>query len=201
MNTESVVAFGHNISQAWEVCTEAVVASYKKISDEYESVRQGIIVIAREKLHGDLAYLVEKIASAIPEIFIALSALWASVLTVPTLLVSLWRYMKPLSPMMNTVWSGDMTSTGLGEGIRRSLDNCNRVFEEAIVPALFVAFVADSVYSFTIGWLSQDCGQMLHATAIAVPGAFLTFRYMMHQRDRDCAQSGQPIATTVNSIT
>jgi hypothetical protein len=180
--TTSFETFGLNVSHAWESCAATVVDSIRNIRDRYEVERQKISTLTREKLSPEQAYLVDRIASAIPEVFVALSSLWGSLLTIPALGVSWGLKIEPLIPIIKTVLNGDMSPNALGDGLRHSLDNFDRMFERVIVPSLFVAFVVDSIYSFTVGWLAQDFGRMLHGTAIALPGAFLTLRYMLAQR-------------------
>lgn len=174
--------FGHRVSHAWQSCGEVVEESCSAVSEAYEHGRQHVVLLAREKLPVDLAYVVERVSTAIPEAFVALAALWNGILTIPALLLSWGRKVDPMLPIIRTILKGDMSAKGLGEGIRHSLDNLDRMFERVLVPSLFVALLVDTVYSFAVGWLAQDWGKMLHGTAIALPGLFLTYRYMMWQR-------------------
>jgi hypothetical protein len=181
----SFEAFGHQVSHMWESCSGVVVSSAKQISIEYEAGKEKIVGLAREHLPESAAYVVERITSAVPEVFVALSSLWAGFLTIPALLVSWGRKIEPMLPMLKPFLKGDLTVDGLGKGLRLTLDGFDRMFERVVVPSLLVAFAVDTVFSFAIGWLAQDWGTMLHASAIAFPGFFLTLRYMLNQKAQE----------------
>jgi len=183
----SIESFGHSVSHAWESCTETVVTSCTHIRDGFEAGREKIVKLARDRLSENQAYVVERIVGAVPEIFVAISSLWAGLLTIPALLVSWGRKIEPMIPLVHTILKGDMSPLALGTGIRQSLDNFDRMFERVIVPSLFVAFTVDTIFSFTVGWLAQDWGKMLHGSTIAMPGAFLALRYMLHQHTLEMA--------------
>ncbi len=177
--------FGHNVSHAWESCASVVTTTCQQIGETYESGRQRLVQFTSKEISPDVAYVVERISLAVPEVFVALASLWNGILTIPALIVSWGRKVEPILPFIRSVLRGDMTSKGLGDGLRDSLDNMNRMFERVLVPSLFVAFLVDTVYSFAMGWIAQDWKAMLHSTAISLPGLFLTFRYMALQRVRD----------------
>ena len=183
--TSSFETFGHHVSHMWESCSGAVVSSAKQISNGYEAGKQKIVDLSREHLPESAAYVVERITSAIPEVFVALSSLWAGFLTIPALIVSWGRKIEPILPMLKPFLKGDLTVDGLGKGMRLTLDGFDRMFERVVVPSLLVAFAVDTVYSFVVGWVAQDWGTMLHASAIAFPGFFLTLRYMLSQKTQE----------------
>jgi hypothetical protein len=171
--------FGLTVSHAWESCTKAVVTSCANICDGYEAGKQQIVTLAQEKLSRNQAYLVERVLSAVPEVFVALSSLWAGILTIPALLVSWGRKVEPMTPVIQTIIGENVSSQTLGDSVARSLDNLNQMLERVTPPSLFVAFVVDAIYSFAVGWLAQDWSRMLHGTAISMPGAYLALRYML----------------------
>ena len=82
-------------------------------------------------------------------------------------------------PLIQNVFQERLSSGDLGDGCKKMLDGFDDMFENTLVPALFVALTVDTVYSFVVGWLSADWGLMVHGTAIALPGAFLAARHML----------------------
>ena len=183
--TTSVENFGHTMSHAWESCTAAVTESCRNIGDAYETGRQRVVHIAQEKLSPQIAYIVERISLAVPEVFVALAALWGRFLTLPAMLLSYGRMIEPLLPVIQTVLRGDMSAKGLGDSLRNTLDNFERIFEKVGVPAIFVACLVDTVFSVAVGWLAHDWGRFLHGTAIALPGLWVSLQYMLYQHRKE----------------
>lgn len=179
--TRSFETIGGGISHVCTSCATAVQETCTNIGVAYEAGRQKVVQLARDKLTEDQAVLVDKISKAIPEVFVALAALFGNLLAIPGLIVAYARKIVPLLPIIRTVLKGEMTPEALGNAMGATLANFDQMFEELLVPALFVAFTVDMVYSFAVGWITHDLGKMLWGSAISFPATFLALRHMLQK--------------------
>ena len=177
-----------NVSHAVTSCAHSVEGAYSTVSTGYLEGRRKIVRITADHCSPKLAYIVDKMIGAVPEIFVALVSLTGGVLTMPAWAVSLGRKafaFTPLLPTAKKFLHGEMTPNDLGEGILNSVTKFGQLFDNALVPALLVAFTVDTIYAFTVGWLAGDYALMLHGTAIAFPGAFLAGAYLWQKASHE----------------
>jgi hypothetical protein len=159
-------------------CASGVNEAFTECVTNIEQAREGFVRASYEKCPTPLAIVIEKVSMAVPETFVALASLVGGIVTLPALLLSCGRKVFPMVPLLQNIMQGRLSTQDLGNGCRQALDGFNDMFEKTLVPALFVALTVDTIYSFVVGWLTADWGGMLHATAIALPGAFLAARHM-----------------------
>jgi hypothetical protein len=176
------------LPQAWDTCVRFANESYITASRVMKSAQRKVSLFAEHRCSPPLAHVVERVSQAVPETFIALSALWGGILIVPALLLSTARKITPIMPFLKTMAQGRYTKEALGESLLQSMNNLDEMFERVIVPSLFVACAVDATFSFAVGWLGGDWGRMLHGTAIAFPAACLALRHLM----RECPSPLKP---------
>lgn len=162
-----------------QTCAAGVSEAFTECGRGIEQARQQLVVVSYERCPEKLAILIEKVSMAVPETFVAIASLVGGILSLPALLISWGRKIGPMLPLIQNVLQGKLSSEDLGDGCKKMLDGFDDMFEKTLVPALFVALTVDTIYSFVVGWFFADWSQMLHATAIALPGAFLAARYML----------------------
>lgn len=162
-----------------QTCAAGVSEAFTDCGKGIEQARQQLVVASYDSCPNHLAVLIERVSMAVPETFVAIASLVGGILSLPALLVSWGRKVAPMLPLIQNVFQGKLSSQDLGDGCKKMLDGFDDMFEKTLVPALFVALSVDTIYSFVVGWLSADWGLMLHATAIALPGALLAARHMM----------------------
>ena len=184
MTTTPLENFTMNLSHVWSSCVTAVENTVHVISEVYEDGCQRISTLSHEKLSKDVAYVVDRIMSAVPEVFIALSALYGGFLTVPALLLSLGRTGIHFWPLMKSAYKGELDPDKIGNRVVSGFKGVGGMFETNLVPAMFVAFTVDSVVSLALGFFAHNWGRMLHFSALSLPGAYLSFQYLQHQMER-----------------
>ena len=162
-----------------QTCASGVSEAFTECGRGVEQARVQLVVASYDRCPRGLALLIEKVSVAVPETFVAIASLVGGVLSLPALLISWGRKVAPMLPLIQNVFQGKLSSPDLGDGCKKMLDGFDDMFEKTLVPALFVALTVDTIYSFVVGWLAADWGLMLHATAIALPGAFLAARHML----------------------
>ena len=128
--------------------------------------------------------LVERVSMAVPETFAALASLVGGVVTLPASLISWGGKISPMLPLIQNVLLGKVSKEDLGDGCKKLLDGWNDIYENTLIPALFVALTVDTIFSFAMGWIFWDFERMLHASTIALPGAFLAAQQMWATTER-----------------
>lgn len=177
----SLESFGREVSHAWDSCTTALQTTCSDISEAYELGKQKIVQLAREKLPEVYVDIVERILNAIPDVFVALAALFGgSVLVIPTLIVGFVRRIPPMMPIIQTIFKGQLTAASMGKAMEETLKNFGKMFDENIAPALLVASSAYTLYCFTMGMLFQGWRLMLMGTIFAIPVAWLSLTHIQN---------------------
>lgn len=159
----------------------AAIAEYAR---EAEGTRKRFVAASYDHCPMPVAIIIERISTAIPETFVALASLVGGVVALPALLLSWGRKIAPMLPILRDVFQGNFTEAELGSGCKRLMDGCSDLYERTLIPALFVALTVDALFSFAMGWFLWDLERMLHATAIALPGACLAAQHMLANSDR-----------------
>lgn len=163
-----------------------------RIKDQFNGVRNTVVNFADSKLPESYAYLVRRIADAVPEVFAALGAFFGGILVLPALAVSWGRKIEPSMPLIMKALHGQFSSEQLADGLEQTIKNFKVMFDRCLVPAFFVAMTIDTVASFIIGYATFDLSRMLHATTIALPGALLAAAYMLKQKEEEDSAAATP---------
>ena len=161
-----------------------VSQTFATYANKVERARKQFVAASYDHCPAPMAIIIERISTAIPETFVALASLVGGVVALPALLVSWGRKIFPMLPLVKAVLQGNLSEAELGNGCKKMLEGFGELYERTLIPALFVALAIDTIFSFTLGWIFWDFERMLHATAIALPGACLAAQHMLSNADR-----------------
>lgn len=185
MATTPLENFTQNLSHAWSSCVTTVENTAQTISEAYEDGRKHISALSQKNLPKNISYIVDRIMLAVPEVFIALSALAGGLLTVPALLLSLGRTGIHFWPLLKSACKGELDPDKIGNRVVGGLKGLGEMFETNLVPALLVAFTVDSIFSLALGFFAHNWSRMVHFSAIALPGVYLSLQYLRHQMEQE----------------
>jgi len=168
------------LTRAWDGISHA----FYTMNEVCDTNRERFVHFITQPLPEQYARIVDRISQTVPEVIAGVCYITGA-MTIPAFFLSWARKVYPLLPVARCILNPEIDTNELAEKIKQSLQNLEQLFDRVIVPALFICLVADTVFSFAVGWLTQDWQRLLHGTVVALPGAFLAFKYMWDQVSRE----------------